>query len=56
MEQRLDQWLHIREAGSNAVQELAFTLADGFHYVDVCTGRGLDVDDFAPPVVLLQRV
>jgi methylmalonyl-CoA mutase N-terminal domain/subunit len=39
---------HIREAGSNAVQELAFTLADGFHYVDVCTGRGLNVDDFAP--------
>jgi methylmalonyl-CoA mutase, N-terminal domain len=39
---------HIREAGSNAVQELAFTLADGFHYVDVCTGRGMDVDDFAP--------
>src|SRR6516162_9608497 len=39
---------HIREAGSNAVQELAFTLADGLHYVDVCLGRGLDVDDFAP--------
>jgi methylmalonyl-CoA mutase N-terminal domain/subunit len=39
---------HIREAGSNAVQELAFTLADGFAYVEACTGRGLDVDDFAP--------
>lgn len=39
---------HIREAGSNAVQELAFTLADGFHYVDVCLDRGLDVDEFAP--------
>jgi methylmalonyl-CoA mutase N-terminal domain/subunit len=39
---------HIREAGSTAVQELAFTLADGFHYVDQCLGRGLDVDDFAP--------
>ena len=39
---------HIREAGSNAVQELAFTLADGFAYVDACIGRGLDVDDFAP--------
>jgi methylmalonyl-CoA mutase N-terminal domain/subunit len=39
---------HIREAGSTAVQELAFTLADGFHYVDTCLARGLDVDDFAP--------
>ncbi len=39
---------HIREAGSNAAQELAFTLADGFAYVDACLERGLDVDDFAP--------
>jgi methylmalonyl-CoA mutase N-terminal domain/subunit len=39
---------HIREAGSTAVQELAFTLADGFHYVDVCLARGLDIDQFAP--------
>jgi methylmalonyl-CoA mutase, N-terminal domain len=39
---------HIREAGSTAVQELAFTLADGMHYVDVCLGRGLDIDSFAP--------
>ncbi|MBA2474596.1 MAG: methylmalonyl-CoA mutase family protein [Actinobacteria bacterium] len=39
---------HIREAGSNAAQELAFTLADGFAYVDACIERGLDVDDFAP--------
>src|SRR5438445_358271 len=39
---------HIREAGSTAVQELAFTLADGFPYVDVCLARGLNVDDFAP--------
>src|SRR6478735_193751 len=39
---------HIREAGSNAVQELAFTLEDGFAYVDACVERGLDVDDFAP--------
>ncbi len=39
---------HIREAGSTAVQELAFTLADGFHYVDVCLGRGLPIDAFAP--------
>ena len=39
---------HIREAGSNAPQELAFTLADGFAYVEACMERGLDVDDFAP--------
>ena len=39
---------HIREAGSNAVQELAFTLADGFEYVRHCVERGLAVDDFAP--------
>ncbi|WP_144799031.1 acyl-CoA mutase large subunit family protein [Halorubrum depositum] len=39
---------HIREAGSTAVQELAFTLADGFAYVEACLDRGLDVDAFAP--------
>ncbi|WP_254767532.1 methylmalonyl-CoA mutase family protein [Salinilacihabitans rarus] len=39
---------HIREAGSTAVQELAFTLADGFGYVEDGIERGLDVDDFAP--------
>jgi methylmalonyl-CoA mutase N-terminal domain/subunit len=39
---------HIREAGSNAAQELAFTLADGFTYVEWARERGLDVDDFAP--------
>jgi len=39
---------HIREAGSTAVQELAFTLADGFAYVEACIERGLSVDDFAP--------
>ncbi len=38
---------HIREAGSTAVQELAFTLADGFHYVEQTMARGLAVDDFA---------
>jgi methylmalonyl-CoA mutase N-terminal domain/subunit len=38
---------HIREAGSTAVQELAFTLADGFHYVDQCLERGMTIDDFA---------
>ncbi len=53
--QQVPQWntvsisgYHIREAGSTAVQELAFTLADGFHYIDTCLARGLDVDAFAP--------
>lgn len=39
---------HIREAGSTAVQELAFTLADGIAYVEAALGRGLDIDAFAP--------
>ncbi|MDQ2051791.1 methylmalonyl-CoA mutase family protein [Natronolimnohabitans sp. A-GB9] len=39
---------HIREAGSTAVQEAAFTLADGFAYVEDCLDRGLDVDEFGP--------
>src|SRR5262245_41505577 len=39
---------HIREAGSTAAQELAFTLADGMHYVETCMARSLDVDAFAP--------
>ena len=39
---------HIREAGATAAQELAFTLADGFTYVERGIARGLDVDDFAP--------
>jgi methylmalonyl-CoA mutase N-terminal domain/subunit len=39
---------HIREAGATAVQELAFTLADGFTYVERGIARGLDVDEFAP--------
>ena len=39
---------HIREAGSTAVQELAFTLADGLAYVKAAVERGLDVDEFAP--------
>jgi len=53
--QHVPQWntvsisgYHIREAGSTAVQELAFTLADGFHYVDTCLARGMDIDAFAP--------
>ncbi|NOZ49983.1 MAG: methylmalonyl-CoA mutase family protein [Chloroflexi bacterium] len=39
---------HIREAGATAVQELAFTLADGFAYVEAALERGLDIDEFAP--------
>tara|TARA_Y100001970_G_scaffold42776_1_gene53270 strand:- start:53621 stop:55237 length:1617 start_codon:yes stop_codon:yes gene_type:complete len=39
---------HIREAGSTAVQELAFTLANGFAYLDACIDRGMDVDAVAP--------
>jgi len=39
---------HIREAGSTAVQELAFTLADGFAYVEAALERGMDIDSFAP--------
>ncbi len=39
---------HIREAGATAVQELAFTLADGFTYVEHALARGLDIDSFAP--------
>jgi methylmalonyl-CoA mutase N-terminal domain/subunit len=39
---------HIREAGSTAVQELAFTLADGMAYVEACLDRGMDIDDFGP--------
>ena len=41
---------HIREAGSTAVQELAYTLADGFAYIEACIERGLDVDAFAPRI------
>jgi methylmalonyl-CoA mutase N-terminal domain/subunit len=41
---------HIREAGSTAAQELAFTLADGFAYIEHCIARGMDVDDFAPRI------
>ncbi|MBI1800694.1 MAG: methylmalonyl-CoA mutase family protein [Chloroflexi bacterium] len=53
--QRLPKWntisisgYHIREAGSTAAQELAFTLADGMEYVRWALARGLDIDDFAP--------
>lgn len=41
---------HIREAGSTAVQELAFTLADGFAYIEHGIAAGMDVDDFAPRI------
>ena len=57
--QELPQWntisisgYHIREAGSTAAQELAFTLADGFEYVRWALARGLDIDDFAPRLSL----
>ncbi|MHB1419958.1 MAG: acyl-CoA mutase large subunit family protein [Bacillota bacterium] len=53
--QRVPQWntvsisgYHIREAGSTAAQELAFTLADGFAYVEAGVAAGLDIDEFAP--------
>jgi len=39
---------HIREAGSTAAQEIAFTLADGIEYVEAAIDAGLDVDEFAP--------
>ena len=39
---------HMREAGCNAVQEIAFTIADGIAYVEEVSNRGLDIDDFAP--------
>ncbi|MGH7611933.1 MAG: acyl-CoA mutase large subunit family protein [Candidatus Dormibacteria bacterium] len=54
-QQRVPRWhpisisgYHIREAGSTAVQELAFTLADGFAYVEAGVAAGMAVDDFAP--------
>ena len=47
---------HIREAGSTAVQELAFTLADGIHYVRKALERGLDVDEFAPRISFFFNV
>jgi methylmalonyl-CoA mutase, N-terminal domain len=53
--QRMPRWhpisisgYHIREAGSTAQQELAFTLKDGFTYIEQALDRGLDIDDFAP--------
>ncbi|MCI0454916.1 MAG: methylmalonyl-CoA mutase family protein [Candidatus Dadabacteria bacterium] len=47
---------HIREAGSTAVQELAFTIADGVGYVQECIERGLRVDDFAPQLSFFFNV
>lgn len=41
---------HIREAGSTAAQELAYTLADGFAYIEACIKRGMDIDEFAPRI------
>ncbi|MBK8026622.1 MAG: methylmalonyl-CoA mutase family protein [Chloroflexi bacterium] len=61
--QRLPQWntisvsgYHIREAGSAAVQELAFTLADGLEYVRWGVQRGLDIDSFAPRISFFFNV
>ncbi len=55
--QEIPQWnpvsvsgYHIREAGSTAVQELAYTLADGFAYIEACIARGMEVDEFAPRI------
>jgi methylmalonyl-CoA mutase N-terminal domain/subunit len=60
--QNVPQWnpvsisgYHIREAGSTAAQELAFTLADGMEYVRWSLERGLDIDQFAPRSLFLQR-
>ncbi len=57
MNKEVPQWnpisvsgYHIREAGSTAAQELAFTLADGFAYVEAGVARGLDVDEFVPRI------
>ncbi len=57
MNEEVPQWnpisvsgYHIREAGSTAVQELAFTLADGFAYVEAGIARGLNVDEFVPRI------
>lgn len=57
MNKEVPQWnpisvsgYHIREAGSTAVQELAFTLADGFAYVEAGLARGLDIDEFVPRI------
>ena len=48
LEHGLDHRLSHREAGSTAIQELAFTIADGWPYVEAALARGLRVDDFAP--------
>ena len=52
---RVPQWYpisisgyHMREAGSNAIQELAFTFANAIEYINTCTSKGLNVDEFAP--------
>ncbi|MEE2885026.1 MAG: methylmalonyl-CoA mutase family protein [Chloroflexota bacterium] len=47
---------HIREAGSTAVQELAFTLANGFEYVEACIDRGIPIDEFAPTLSFFFNV
>lgn len=47
---------HVREAGSTAVQELAFTLANGFEYVEACIDRGIPIDEFAPSLSFFFNV
>ncbi len=61
--ENLPQWntisisgYHIREAGSDAAQEIAFTLANGIAYVDAAVQRGLDVDSFAPRLAFFFNV
>src|SRR5690606_22488666 len=47
---------HIREAGADAVQEVAFTLADGVEYVKAALAAGLDIDEFAPRLAFFFNV
>ena len=47
---------HIREAGSTAVQEIAFTLANALEYVEAAIDHGLDIDDFAPQTFFLFQL
>jgi methylmalonyl-CoA mutase N-terminal domain/subunit len=61
-EQQVPNWntisisgYHIREAGSTAVQEVAFTLADAIEYVKAAIGAGLEVDNFASPIMIFSR-
>jgi methylmalonyl-CoA mutase N-terminal domain/subunit len=46
---------HIREAGSNAVQEIAFTIANAIEYIETCIEQGLKIDEFAPRLSFFFR-